>query len=627
MRTQTVAASLVLMLIAGAFPFVMNIASGDNEPNNDFDSAEVIFAGGHNGTLTDNGDQQGQKDDVDYYRFNVQDGQFFDVKYMVNSGSFATMTSFLKDKSAGHSSGPLHPGVLWEIKHTLGQGDGGTYFLEVMLTVTPDDVSYHFDLIIDDQQDGGQDGDAGDTIDTARAVTTSTFDGWIDDLDTHDYYSFSVPASSRINATLTTGHTLDRPVAMNLYGNTKNNLLYTDLVNPDVSRSLIFQTSDVTGGTYFLRIHGNNEYTIAIDLTPENDADSKGDVPSTIGDSFHLPGNGTYSGILRDDDQADFYKFDVLPGQIINFTLSASTDEKAAISCALYNPEKKQIHYMDWLATGVEGQDYYVTNTTGGGVYYIKVGGGNSYRLTLLLTMQIDANRWGDAGDDIRVPTPVDVNTDYNGLMRDMDNRDYYSFAAEADRNVTVNFSLIGGQPSLSMTIYDTAKDIVKYSDLTAFCETGSWNFTPKSTGTYILFFSPGPSDNCTYRFIISPERDSTPPVVSILAPRRGATLSTSTVMVTGTASDDRGLGGVQLKVNGIDTPVTGTTSWSARARLREGSNMIVATATDTSGNSASQTVNVIYRQPSRPFIPGFEALFLVAAMVLGLVLLRRRRV
>jgi hypothetical protein len=84
---------------------------------------------------------------------------------------------------------------------------------------------------------------------------------------------------------------------------------------------------------------------------------------------------------------------------------------------------------------------------------------------------------------------------------------------------------------------------------------------------------------------------DTTPPTLTITSPADGTIVTTSSIIVTGTASDESGIANVT--VNGI--LAAGTTSWSANLTLTEGENMITVVATDTAGNIATQTVTVWY--------------------------------
>ncbi|MFQ6012673.1 MAG: PKD domain-containing protein [Thermoplasmata archaeon] len=87
---------------------------------------------------------------------------------------------------------------------------------------------------------------------------------------------------------------------------------------------------------------------------------------------------------------------------------------------------------------------------------------------------------------------------------------------------------------------------------------------------------------------------DIVPPDLVITSPADGGTLPSTSVTVTGTASDDVGVDRIELSTDGMTWVLaTGTTSWSATLTLSEGPNTISTRATDTSGNTATVSIAV----------------------------------
>src|SRR5919204_3409056 len=99
---------------------------------------------------------------------------------------------------------------------------------------------------------------------------------------------------------------------------------------------------------------------------------------------------------------------------------------------------------------------------------------------------------------------------------------------------------------------------------------------------------------------------DTTPPAVAISVPSSGA-VTTGTVTVTGTASDNSAVAKVSVTVDGTSPQLaTGTTSWSDPLNTTtyvNGAHTITATATDSAGNvgTASVSVDVSNAIPSTP--------------------------
>ncbi|HTD67231.1 MAG TPA: peptidylprolyl isomerase, partial [Candidatus Limnocylindria bacterium] len=81
-------------------------------------------------------------------------------------------------------------------------------------------------------------------------------------------------------------------------------------------------------------------------------------------------------------------------------------------------------------------------------------------------------------------------------------------------------------------------------------------------------------------------EADTTPPTVTITNPAPDAVVTNTTVTLSGTASDDRGLARV-IYFFGDTTPrvAIGTTNWSATLSLRSGTNYVFVQSVDRFGN------------------------------------------
>lgn len=101
---------------------------------------------------------------------------------------------------------------------------------------------------------------------------------------------------------------------------------------------------------------------------------------------------------------------------------------------------------------------------------------------------------------------------------------------------------------------------------------------------------APGAAPRLVLVFTTSAVADTTPPAVAITAPNDGVLVSSPTVTVTGSASDNVGL--ASLTVNGLPVTVTNG-AFRTTVGLAEGSNTIFAIATDTSGLQSTATVAV----------------------------------
>jgi hypothetical protein len=89
-------------------------------------------------------------------------------------------------------------------------------------------------------------------------------------------------------------------------------------------------------------------------------------------------------------------------------------------------------------------------------------------------------------------------------------------------------------------------------------------------------------------------------PVLTVTGPGNGAVVGTPTVVVSGTARDNKGI--TALTVNGVPTALNGE-SFAATVPLAPGPNTIPVAAADAAGNVASAAIVVTYVVPTPPAV------------------------
>ncbi len=98
---------------------------------------------------------------------------------------------------------------------------------------------------------------------------------------------------------------------------------------------------------------------------------------------------------------------------------------------------------------------------------------------------------------------------------------------------------------------------------------------------------------------------DTAPPSITLDSPSNGQTVTSSTITVSGSASDNVAISKVEVKVGaGAWQLATGTTSWSTSVTLTSGSNIIAARAIDTLGNIIEASVTVTYTPATPTLMP-----------------------
>ncbi len=179
--------------------------------------------------------------------------------------------------------------------------------------------------------------------------------------------------------------------------------------------------------------------------------------------------------------------------------------------------------------------------------------------------------------------------------------------------NVAITYPADGAKvTSSSVTVHGTASDnvAVDYVEVKVnegvwqkATDTSSWSKTVTLSLGYNTIYARAidTSDNTDTDQITvtySPG-DDVDPNVAITYPANGATVTSSSIMVYGSASDNVAVDHVDVKVNsGSWVRATGTTSWSKTVTLNLGSNTIYARATDTSSNTNTDQITVTCTLP-----------------------------
>ena len=127
---------------------------------------------------------------------------------------------------------------------------------------------------------------------------------------------------------------------------------------------------------------------------------------------------------------------------------------------------------------------------------------------------------------------------------------------------------------------------------------------------------------------LLSPIPDTINPIIVITSPAEGTALKSTSVTVTGTASDNAGIEKVEVSLdNATWTAATGTTSWSATLSLAQGENTIYVRVTDTSGNTATSMIHVTVAVQGIPvWIWAVVAVVIMGAATTAYVTMRRRK-
>ncbi|NIA10631.1 MAG: hypothetical protein GWP10_13115 [Nitrospiraceae bacterium] len=140
-------------------------------------------------------DPSGDKDD--WYYFSVCEGQKISIKITPESNFDVELVNSEATTVASSANSGTTPETIDYTADLTGK-----YFLHVYTGDGATAGNYTMDISLVGQNDAGSGSDAGNSIDSAMAISPGTYDGYLDSNDWEDWYSFTANSGQGIKVTL-----------------------------------------------------------------------------------------------------------------------------------------------------------------------------------------------------------------------------------------------------------------------------------------------------------------------------------------------------------------------------------------------------------------------------------------
>jgi hypothetical protein len=302
---------------------------------------------------------------------------------------------------------------------------------------------------------------AGNTLATARdageLLGTQTFQGYVGQSDTNDYYRFTVSARSSINVQMS-GMSADADLQLL----NANGTVLASSVRGGSSSESIARTLDA--GTYFVRVYPYNTANTNYSLTLSNNStssDGAGNSRGSARDVGVLSGSRTFTDFVGQSDTNDYYRFSVTDTTAFSLQLNGLSDNA---DVQLLNNNGNVVASSTNSGATAES----ISRSLSAGTYYVRVFNKNNsntgYTLTLIgaTTGTIDgAGNTLATARDIGVIISPQMFNDYVGSN---DTNDYYRFAI-ASRSV-FSLQLDGLSADADVQLLDSNGRVIASSTL-----------------------------------------------------------------------------------------------------------------------------------------------------------------
>lgn len=277
---------MLILLLIGTLTLAFNLQTvmADNEPNDDFNQAELITPGLYEGSFHRD---PGPTDEEDYYKItNIKAGQEIKVKWAFTVKNMY-QTNFWKalydEDRATKDTGTLSwtaPSGKSSYTYYIGVGLGFCIYMSGRKPT----LSYSMNVSIIDHYDANSGTDAGDSFDSALSITAGDYEGYLQSYhgeggdDKEDYYRINqtVNAGQLINVNLT--QATDMTIEISIYDPNRVQIAYMD----STSEGMILRANAAApqSGIYYIKVaqetnlsrtYVAGDYSLSVEIsTPSN---------------------------------------------------------------------------------------------------------------------------------------------------------------------------------------------------------------------------------------------------------------------------------------------------------------------------------------------------------------------
>jgi hypothetical protein len=173
---------------------------------------------------------------------------------------------------------------------------------------------------------------------------------------------------------------------------------------------------------------------------------------------------GILTGTLSADDQQDYFRFELDPGNILSLNFTAG-DDSQNLKIALRDFEGNELWNSGEARPGATKSTRMMMNNTSAGIYYAVVHSGiGPYKLDLFRETQNDAGSGFDAGDRITKALAIKPGNSFFGEMGEFDVEDWYRFDIPPGHILKLSFTPKESSEAMKFSLRSFERSEVWYS-------------------------------------------------------------------------------------------------------------------------------------------------------------------
>ena len=293
---------------------------------------------------------------------------------------------------------------------------------------------------------------SGSSFDSATRINVNTdYKDYISDSYDSDYFRFTLSSDSKVNLKLSHSY-IDNSYKYweaHIYKDDNEN---TEVFNSYFEGDMKTQYSNNIGlpkGDYYLLIESSYHFS-DLQYTFSVNAQAVSNWEKEVNDSFDTATpvypNRYFCGSIWDDDDTDYYKFNLTSDSKVNITFKHDYIDSSYYywHVRLYKDDNEYTKTLDYLFTGNAKSDSTCNIGLPKGTYYVRVDSSYYYSdIDYGITVNaVSTQNWEKEVNDVfESATSIKLNSEYKGTLYTDDDTDFYRFTISGNKSVKIAFN------------------------------------------------------------------------------------------------------------------------------------------------------------------------------------------